>query len=64
MEVIMETERLFLRKMNRDNFDALYQILADPDIMQHYPYTFDERRELEKAADMLFGQVNLYRIFR
>ncbi|MCR5687751.1 MAG: GNAT family N-acetyltransferase [Lachnospiraceae bacterium] len=42
--MIVETERLFLRKMNMGDFDALYQVLADTDIMRHYPYTFDERR--------------------
>ena len=27
-----------------DDFDALYKVLADRNIMQHYPYTFDEKR--------------------
>ena len=40
----LETERLFLREMNEDDFDALYSVLSDSDIMQHYPYTFDEKR--------------------
>ncbi len=39
-----ETERLFLREMMPDDFDALYAVLADSDIMQHYPYTFDAAR--------------------
>ena len=38
----LETERLFLREMTSDDFDALYAVLADSDIMQHYPYAFDE----------------------
>ena len=42
--MILETERLFLREMNMEDFDALYRVLADPDIMWHYPYTFDEDR--------------------
>ncbi len=42
--IILETDRLFLREMNPDDFDALYKILADADIMQHYPYAFDENR--------------------
>ena len=41
-ERIVETERLFLRKMNIGDFDALYQIIADPDTMQHYPHAFDD----------------------
>ena len=39
----IETERLFLREMNQDDYDALFAVLADSDIMQHYPYTFDEQ---------------------
>ena len=42
--MIICTERLFLRKMNMDDFDALYKVLADTNIMQHYPYIFDEER--------------------
>ncbi len=44
MKKILETERLFLREMSMDDFDALYAVLADHEIMQHYPYTFDEER--------------------
>ena len=42
--IILETERRFLREMDRNDYDALYFVLADSDIMQHYPYTFDEKR--------------------
>lgn len=44
MKKILETERLFLREMSMDDFDALYKVLADREIMQHYPYIFDEER--------------------
>lgn len=30
--------------MTEEDYDALYAVLADSDIMQHYPYTFDETR--------------------
>lgn len=40
----METDRLILREMNNSDLEALYAVLADADIMQHYPYTFDEAR--------------------
>lgn len=30
--------------MCEDDYDALYAVLADSDIMQHYPYIFDETR--------------------
>ena len=42
--MIIETERLFLREMMESDFDALFEVLADSDIMEHYPYTFDEAR--------------------
>ena len=41
---IISTKRLYMREMNPDDYDALYAVLADSDIMQHYPYTFDEER--------------------
>ena len=44
MKMILETERLFLREMTMGDFDALYAVLSDPEIMQHYPYSFDEER--------------------
>lgn len=42
--MIIETDRLLLREMTEDDFNALYAVLADSDIMEHYPYTFDEAR--------------------
>lgn len=42
--MILETERLFLREMTEDDYDALYAVLGDSDMMQHYPYTFNEVR--------------------
>lgn len=42
--MLLETERLLLRELVDEDFDALYEVLADSDIMQHYPYTFDENR--------------------
>ena len=41
----IETSRLFLRELTPEDFDALYAVLADSDIRQHYPCTFDEARE-------------------
>ena len=40
---MMETKRLLLREMNPDDFQALFRVLGDPVIMQHYPYAFDEQ---------------------
>lgn len=42
--MILETERLILRQMTYEDQEALYAVLADSDIMQHYPYTFDADR--------------------
>jgi RimJ/RimL family protein N-acetyltransferase len=42
--MIIETNRLILRELTDEDFNALYAVLADSDIMMHYPYTFDEDR--------------------
>ena len=39
--MILEAQRLLLREMNPDDFQALFQVLGDPETMWHYPYTFD-----------------------
>lgn len=33
----LETERLLLRELAPEDFDALYAVLAGSDIMLHYP---------------------------
>jgi len=55
----LETERLILREMNLDDYDALYRVLSDSDIMQHYPYTFDEKR----VRGWIDRNLERYRIF-
>ena len=57
--MIIETERLFLREMKENDFDSLYEVLADADIMQHYPYTFDENR----VRNWIQKNMEIYRIF-
>ena len=57
--MIIETKRLFLREMDENDFDALYEVLADADIMQHYPYTFDENR----VRNWIQRNIERYRIF-
>ena len=42
--MILETERLVLREMTPEDEPALYAVLGDSGIMQHYPYAFDGRR--------------------
>ena len=60
--MILETERLTLREMTEQDYEALYWVLADSDIMQHYPYTFDESRvrgwihkNIERYQSLGFG---------
>lgn len=57
--MLIETERLLLRDMKEDDFDALYRVLADSVIMQHYPYTFDEAR----VRGWINRNIERYRIF-
>ena len=59
MKIPIETERLFLREMDESDYDALYRVLADSDIMQHYPYTFDEKR----VRGWISKNIERYRIF-
>ena len=58
----LETKRLFLREMTDDDFEALYRILADMEIMRHYPHAFDEtgvrgwiNRNIERHRIFGFG---------
>ena len=55
----LTTSRLILREMTDADFDALYSVLADSDIMQHYPYTFDEAR----VRNWIVRNQERYRIF-
>ena len=41
---MIETKRLILREYTPDDFESLYEILSDPETMQHYPAPFDEER--------------------
>ena len=55
----IETERLFLREMTEDDFSALYRVLADAEIMRHYPYIFDEAR----VKGWIARNIERYRVF-
>ena len=41
-KTVIETERLILREYTEDDFEALYQMLSDPETMAHYPSPYDE----------------------
>lgn len=55
----LETERLFLREMTPEDYDALYAALAGSDITQHAPYTFDEAR----VRNWIGKNMERYRVF-
>ena len=57
--MVIETERLRLREMTEADFHALYKVLADSDIMQHYPYVFDESR----VRNWIARNIERYRVF-
>ena len=57
MNGILETERLFLREMDMNDYDALYSVLADHENMRYYPYTFDGAR----VRDWIERNMNRYR---
>ena len=57
--MVIETERLLLREMTEEDFPALYKVLADSDIMQHYPYVFDEKR----ISNWILRNIERYRVF-
>ena len=55
----LETERLYLRELTLEDFKALYDVLADTDIMAHYPYTFDE----DRVRNWITRNIERYQIF-
>ena len=62
MKKVIETERLYLREMDMGDFDSLYKVFSDREIMQHYPYAFDEERvrawierNMKRYSDNGFG---------
>lgn len=57
--MIIETKRLILREMTIEDYDALYRVLADSDIMKHYPYNFDEKR----VRGWIDKNIERYKIF-
>ena len=57
--MIIETERLYLREMTENDFEALNKVLADSEIMRHYPYAFDENR----VRSWIARNMERYRIF-
>ena len=40
-QVVMETERLILREFVPEDFEPFFEIVSDPETMQHYPKPVD-----------------------
>ena len=40
--IVMETDRLYLRRMNMDDFSALCRVLQDKEAMYAYEHAFDD----------------------
>ena len=57
--MMIETARLVLRELTEEDFEALYSVLADADIMQHYPYAFDE----DRVRNWIARNIERYRVF-
>lgn len=55
----LETKRLYLRELTENDFSALYDVLVDSDMIQHFPYTFDE----DRVRNWIEKNIERYRIF-
>lgn len=60
--MILETDRLQLREMNQDDYDALCHILQDKEVMYAYEHAFDDKevqewldRQQKRYEDYGFG---------
>lgn len=51
--MVLETKRLYLRKMNQGDYDALCRILQDPEVMYAYEHAFSD----EEVQDWLDRQI-------
>ena len=54
--MVLETKRLYLRKMNQGDYDALCRILQDPEVMYAYEHAFSD----EEVQDWLDRQIRRY----
>ena len=58
--IILETERLILRRLTMDDLDALFTLYRDPEVRKYFPegtLTYEEtKEELEWIIDVYYGQ--------
>ena len=57
--MVLETERLFLRKMDQADFDAICRILQDDEVMYAYEHAFSD----EEVREWIDRQVKRYTEF-
>ena len=50
MDVIIETERLLLRKFTLEDTSLIYELNLDPEVIR---YTYDPIKDLEQARQVL-----------
>lgn len=58
-QVVMETERLILREFVPEDFEPFFEIVSDPETMQHYPKPFD----VEKTRGWIAWNLQNYRAY-
>lgn len=56
MGYLIETERLGLRKLTREDADPLHEILSDAEVMQYYPATYN----LDAVKDWIGRSMDSY----
>ena len=58
--IVLETQRLFLRRLTLDDLDALAAVYRDPDVRRYFPegtLTYEEtRQELDYFINVHYGQ--------
>lgn len=59
MRKILETDRLYLREMCAEDYQALCKILQDADVMYAYEHAFSD----EEVHNWLDNQLNRYKVY-
>lgn len=59
MEIVLETERLYLRELSSNDAEDLAQVLCDPDSMKYYPQPFD----IEGVKNWISRNIRRYEIY-
>ena len=67
--MIIQTKRLYMRKLCKNDFNELCEILQDKDVMYAYEHAFDNKEVQEWLDNQLVGgyferQRNIYRSVR